>query len=324
MKKLSIIIPVYNGEKTIFDTIMSIVPQVEEHAGEVEFLIRDNGSTDRTPVVISEIMKKHAGVIKLDRREDVIQSDLNYRESILMSEGEYFVTIGDDDLIMPGYIDFVLKKLDEYPDIGLLYVNRITVTREYTQGFVREKKYNSKFETLYNTPKEFLSEHILGPDFMSVNVVKRECYNKGLKNFSVDYHGYVWYSVILFGINGYKCLYTQNPIILQRFPVVRAWDDKKTLYSLYGKTKLFSDLDFLYPGIRAVWEGKRRSVAFQNLYSVSLNRSLYKKYRNVIKPYLRKDERVIFDFLLFCKGCEYPYKFFLFFNKIYYMIKKSF
>ena len=104
MKKLSIIVPVYNGETTIEDTVRSIVSQVKLYKDKVEFIVRDNASTDGTSSIINKIMYEYPDCIIYNRRETTALADINYKESILLSTGEFFVTIGDDDLIMPGYI----------------------------------------------------------------------------------------------------------------------------------------------------------------------------------------------------------------------------
>lgn len=321
MKKLSIIVPVYNGETTIEDTVRSIVSQVELYKDQVEFIVRDNASTDGTSSIIKKIMNEYPNCITYNRRETTVLSDINYKESILLSTGEFFVTIGDDDLIMPGYIEYILKKLEEYDDLGLIYVNRLTVTRDYKRGFVRGKDYNASFEKLYLTARDFVCDHILGPDFMSVNIVRKKCYEEGLKHFDLTYHGYVWLSIILFGIQDHKCLYLQTPLILQRFPQMRVWDDKKTLYTLYGMTKMYTDLDKIYPGVRAKWEVFRRPNAYTKLSCIPLNKKLYKQIRNEIHPYLRRDERLVYDMLLYVPLMKYPFKMVVLLYKLYNFLK---
>lgn len=54
--ELSIIIPVYNGEKTIIDTLESIILQGEE---DYEVLIIDDGSTDNTSNVVKKFIESN-------------------------------------------------------------------------------------------------------------------------------------------------------------------------------------------------------------------------------------------------------------------------
>lgn len=324
MKKLSIIVPVYNGETTIEDTVRSIVSQVEHFKEKVEFIVRDNASTDNTPSIVKKIMDEYPDCISYNRREEIALADINYKESILLSSGEFFVTIGDDDLIMPGYIEHILQKLEDNPDLGLIYVNRITVTRDYQRGFVRGKSYNANLEKLYQNPRDFVCDHILGPDFMSVNIVRKVCYEEGLNYFDLTYHGYVWLSIILFGIQNYKCLYIQSPLILQRVPQVRVWDDRTTLFVLYGMTKMYTDMDRIYPGVRSKWESLRKRSAYTKLACIPLNRQLYKNIRSEIRPYLLMDERFVYDMLLYVPILKYPFKLIILINKMYnYFINKK-
>ena len=53
--KVSVIIPVYNGEKFISKCIESVINQTLR---EIEIIIVDDGSTDRTPSIIKRYAKR--------------------------------------------------------------------------------------------------------------------------------------------------------------------------------------------------------------------------------------------------------------------------
>ena len=59
MPKYSVIIPVYNGEETLLHSIESIRIQANP---DIEILVVDNGSTDNTHQIISDISKKDARI----------------------------------------------------------------------------------------------------------------------------------------------------------------------------------------------------------------------------------------------------------------------
>lgn len=55
MLKVSVLMPVYNDERYLAEAIESVLAQKE---AEVELIIVDDGSTDRTPKIISRYQPK--------------------------------------------------------------------------------------------------------------------------------------------------------------------------------------------------------------------------------------------------------------------------
>jgi glycosyltransferase involved in cell wall biosynthesis len=73
MKKLTIGIPVFNGEDTIAETLQSIVRDLP---AEVEVLISDNDSSDNTCSIVKSFANKFSNIVlyKNDRNLDLLVS----------------------------------------------------------------------------------------------------------------------------------------------------------------------------------------------------------------------------------------------------------
>lgn len=109
--KLSICIPTLNRGSYIGETLESIVSQLEDG---VEIVIVDGGSTDNTEQVIDSYQHSFQNIryTKKDASNkqpsnEGFARDCNY--AVELAKGEYCWLMTDDDLLMPGAIQKILK-----------------------------------------------------------------------------------------------------------------------------------------------------------------------------------------------------------------------
>jgi len=95
-KKISIITPVFNGEKYLEETIKSVITQNYEN---IEYIIVDGGSTDKSRDIIEKYRDKISKVI--------FQSDHSMYEAIETgfnnASGEYYYWINSDDFFLDNF-----------------------------------------------------------------------------------------------------------------------------------------------------------------------------------------------------------------------------
>ena len=103
---LSIIIPAYDEEERLPSTIQKILDFIDRQDFDVELLVIDNGSRDRTAAIVREAAREHSNVFLY--QEATAGKGLAVRRGMLQAIGE-FRFICDADLSMP--IDEVLKFL---------------------------------------------------------------------------------------------------------------------------------------------------------------------------------------------------------------------
>lgn len=312
MYKLSIIIPTYNGGGWIEDTLNSILPQLVDVLDKVELFVRDNASLDNTPSIINRLNGEYGNIIHYDRRETNTDADTNFREAVMLTSSEYVLLLGDDDLLFPNYIRYTLDILNSYHNIGLIYFNRISTTRDYKGAALKHTNPCPDFKMIYDSVEEFIKEHPSGPDFMSVNVVKRDCLLKGIPHSKKEYYGVEWYYSMLHGLNGYKCISLFSPMILQRVPTNRMWSDKSLLYVGVGMDNLFKDISLLYPSAYETWKkyrSKNIPMMFYILESIPNNRELYKNKWQELSGKLFGKEKLVAFILLKIPCLTVPTKF---------------
>lgn len=113
--RVSIGLPVYNGEKFLAIAIDSVLAQT---FGDFELIISDNASTDATATICQAYIRKDPRVRYL-RNERNLGAAPNYNRTFEVSRGEYFKWLAHDDLILPKYLEQTVAALDGAPDAVL-------------------------------------------------------------------------------------------------------------------------------------------------------------------------------------------------------------
>ncbi|MFW8602424.1 glycosyltransferase family 2 protein [Desulfobacterota bacterium M19] len=114
-KKVSILIPVYNREELIEETIQSALGQTYEN---IEIIIIDNKSSDKT----WEILQSYSiqdDRIKIFPNNTNIGPVRNWERCIAEASGEYGKILWSDDLIAPNFLEKTLPHLKD-DDIGFV------------------------------------------------------------------------------------------------------------------------------------------------------------------------------------------------------------
>lgn len=133
--RVSIGLPVYNGENYLQAAIESILAQDFE---DFELLIGDNGSTDATPDICRAAAARDARVVV--HRSDVNRGAAwNFNRLVDLARGEYFKWASHDDVLAPAFLRRCIEVLDRYPDVSLAYARcvRIDATGQVVAEYVR-------------------------------------------------------------------------------------------------------------------------------------------------------------------------------------------
>lgn len=133
--KVSICIPVYNGEKTIKDTILSIINQTYKN---IEIIISDNKSTDNTVSVVNEFKDSRILFYKNDSNIGLAR---NWNKCLEKCKGEYIHFICADDTLSPECIEEKVKVMNSDKDI-VMVINTMNMYNEEKKLVMKRKIYN--------------------------------------------------------------------------------------------------------------------------------------------------------------------------------------
>ena len=114
MTVISIIIPVYNGEKTIQETLQSVFQQTFK---EFEIIIIDDGSQDKTLEILNSIRDPR---LKIYSYQNSGQATARNR-GIERAKGQYIAFLDADDLWTPDKLERQLKTLQNSPHAAVVY-----------------------------------------------------------------------------------------------------------------------------------------------------------------------------------------------------------
>ncbi|WP_309498698.1 glycosyltransferase [Sulfurovum sp.] len=107
---VSVIVPCYNHEKYVEQTIESIVNQTYKN---IELIVIDDGSKDKSPEILQKLSQKYD--FYFERQENIgLPATLN--KMIKMAKGKYISLIASDDIKTLDKIDILVKEFEELPD----------------------------------------------------------------------------------------------------------------------------------------------------------------------------------------------------------------
>ncbi len=115
--KVTIGMPVYNGQMYLAETIDSVLAQTFT---DFELVICDNASTDTT----GDICRKYASTdsrIRYFRNETNIGSVLNHRRTLDLARGKYFRWGSANDLCRPALLERCVAVLDSNPGVAVAF-----------------------------------------------------------------------------------------------------------------------------------------------------------------------------------------------------------
>ena len=119
--EISVIMPVYNGEKYLIEAIDSILNQTYIN---FEFIILNDGSIDRTEEIILSYDDSRIVYVKNEENLQIVKT-LNI--GITLAKGKYIARMDADDISYPERLKKQYEFLEEHSNVSVLGTERVVI-----------------------------------------------------------------------------------------------------------------------------------------------------------------------------------------------------
>lgn len=166
---VSIVIPAYNVESTVIETLESVVGQTYSN---IETIIVDDGSTDNTLEIVKQFITDKPTLHVYTKGNEGLAATRNYGFQFV--KGKYLLFLDADDLIDPRFVELCIEIFKTQPEVDI-------VTTQ-VQLFERE---NRIYEYPAFSPATLLRENC----FVITSMIKSEAFREiGMFDTSMKFH----------------------------------------------------------------------------------------------------------------------------------------
>ena len=177
-KILTIAIPTYNRASYLDLCLENICKQTNKYIDIIEIIVSDNCSEDNTCEVVKKYIDLGNDILYL-KNEKNIGPDGNFLQCLNLSTGKYLHVFGDDDVLLPGALNEIIKIIYEN-DYGVVHLNSYGFENEYHS----DKRYKIKSNNIcvYKDRKKFIYDINIMLTFISGNIVNKKFIEKKFDN----------------------------------------------------------------------------------------------------------------------------------------------
>lgn len=151
---VSVVIPAFNAEKYIKETIDSVLKQT---CKDFEIIVVDDGSTDKTKKILEQY---------IDRINYIFQENSGPSKArntgIKIAKGEYIAFLDADDLWPKSKLALQVDFMELHPDIDMVFADMMTfnqdgvILKSYLKNIKRENFYNILLQEQHELKDPFL------------------------------------------------------------------------------------------------------------------------------------------------------------------------
>jgi GT2 family glycosyltransferase len=143
--RVSVVMPVYNGEKYLTEAIVSVLGQTLE---ELELIAVDDGSQDRSLAILERVARADARVRVVVNERNLGSSDAVNR-GWQLARSPYVARLDADDIALPGRLARQVDFLDAHPSVAAVGGGAITI--DGTGRRISAKRYPTNHRAIRST-----------------------------------------------------------------------------------------------------------------------------------------------------------------------------
>lgn len=159
--KISVIIPVYNTEKYVENSIRSIMNQTYRN---LEIICVNDGSTDNSIDILVKLKKEDDRIIIIDKKNE--GQGIARNKGLEISSGEWISFIDSDDTIREDTYESVVKAIETGPEIVHFGIQIV-----HEDGFTPIKSDNEYYKIKYKGFMELTESMVIRSDHSASNKV---------------------------------------------------------------------------------------------------------------------------------------------------------
>ncbi len=133
---ISVVIPLYNKEKSITKSLKSVLSQSYD---DFEVVIVDDGSTDGSVAIVDAINDSRIRLIRQENRGPSKARNIGVKNAM----GEWILFIDADDEMLPGTIEYFSQKINVVKDVNMFLGEAVIyngsteyLAKQYQEGYV--------------------------------------------------------------------------------------------------------------------------------------------------------------------------------------------
>ena len=168
--KLTVIIPAYNVDNYIERCIKSVCNQTEK---EIEIIVVNDGSTDKTKEIVEELQKNDRRIILVNKENGGLSSARN--AGIDLAIGRYICHLDGDDWIEPTAYEKMLN-LAERENLDIVISDYYD---DFDNGKI-EEHFDVKLESKIYSGNDYLKKYFMGEGVSAIwnKIYKTDLYKK--------------------------------------------------------------------------------------------------------------------------------------------------
>jgi len=180
--KISVVMSVYNAQDYLEEAIESVLNQTYQN---IEFVIINDGSTDRSLDIIQEYSKQDQRIVLIDQENMGLTRALNV--GVRRSSGDFIARQDADDVSYPNRFEGFINYLKEHVHIDFYstpayIINEHIVRSKIIPNYFRRKGFSKKMLSYHNSM-------IHGALIIKSSLAKKYLYNEDYK-YSQDFELY--------------------------------------------------------------------------------------------------------------------------------------